>query len=230
MMAVEAARRLRDGLVCFVGIGLPSLAANLARHTHAPRTRADLRERDDRREARRAAALDRRRRAGRDRGHRRLRPGAVRVLAPGRRIDVCFLGAAQIDRHGNLNSTVIGDYDSPTVRLPGGGGAPESALGAREVFVMLRHSPRAFVEQLDFATSLGDNVRDGDHRPRRAGAARRRADPRRPPPGRAGRGRHRGDRLGAPGRGRRARDGAAERRRARRRCEDCARRGATDGH
>jgi len=54
---------------------------------------------------------------------------------------------------------VIGDYDSPAVRLPGGGGAPESALGVEEVFVMLRHSPRAFVERLDFATSLGDNVK-----------------------------------------------------------------------
>ena len=75
------------------------------------------------------------------------------------RIDVGFLGAAQIDRHGNLNSTVIGSYDTPTVRLPGGGGAPEIALGVEQVFVMLRHSPRAFVERLDFTTSLGDNLR-----------------------------------------------------------------------
>jgi glutaconate CoA-transferase subunit B len=77
----------------------------------------------------------------------------------GGRIDVGFLGAAQIDRHGNLNSTVIGDYDHPSVRLPGGGGAPEIALGVRDVFVMLRQSPRAFVERLDFTTSLGDHVR-----------------------------------------------------------------------
>ena len=70
----------------------------------------------------------------------------------GGRIDVGFLGAAQIDRHGNLNSTVIGDYATPNVRLPGGGGAPEIALGVRDVFVLLRHSPRAFVERLDFAT------------------------------------------------------------------------------
>ena len=75
------------------------------------------------------------------------------------RIDVGFLGAAQIDRYGNLNSTVIGSYDKPKVRLPGGGGAPEIALGVEQVFVMLRHSPRAFVEQLDFTTSLGDNLR-----------------------------------------------------------------------
>jgi glutaconate CoA-transferase subunit B len=77
----------------------------------------------------------------------------------GGRIDVGFLSAAQIDRHGNLNSTVIGDYDRPNVRLPGGGGAPEIATGVRDVFVMLRQTPRAFVDQLDFTTSVGDNVR-----------------------------------------------------------------------
>jgi glutaconate CoA-transferase subunit B len=75
------------------------------------------------------------------------------------RIDVGFLGAAQIDRHGNLNSTVIGDYDAPTVRLPGGGGAPEIATSVANVFVMLRQTPRAFVERLDFTTSRGDRVR-----------------------------------------------------------------------
>src|SRR5438552_6378115 len=77
----------------------------------------------------------------------------------GGRIDVGFLGAAQIDRHGNLNSTVIGTYDEPSVRLPGGGGAPEIALGVRDVIVMLRHSRRAFVSALDFTSSLGDHVR-----------------------------------------------------------------------
>jgi glutaconate CoA-transferase subunit B len=76
----------------------------------------------------------------------------------GGRIDVGFLGAAQIDRFGNLNSTVIGDYDAPKVRLPGGGGAPEIASSVREVFVMLRQSPRTFVEELDFRTSAGDRV------------------------------------------------------------------------
>jgi glutaconate CoA-transferase subunit B len=73
-------------------------------------------------------------------------------------MDVGFLGAAQIDRWGNLNSTVIGGYDSPKVRLPGGGGAPEIATSARKVFVMLRQTPRAFVEKLDFLTSVGDRV------------------------------------------------------------------------
>jgi glutaconate CoA-transferase subunit B len=77
----------------------------------------------------------------------------------GGRIDVGFLGAAQIDRHGNLNSTVIGSYDEPQVRLPGGGGAPEIATGVKDIFVMLRQSPRAFVDRLDFKTSVGDNVR-----------------------------------------------------------------------
>jgi glutaconate CoA-transferase subunit B len=76
----------------------------------------------------------------------------------GGRIDVGFLGAAQIDRRGSLNSTVIGDYDRPQVRLPGGGGAPEIATSVRRVFVMLRHSKRTFVEKLDFETSVGDRV------------------------------------------------------------------------
>jgi glutaconate CoA-transferase subunit B len=75
------------------------------------------------------------------------------------RIDVGFLGAAQIDRHGNLNSTVIGDYATPKVRLPGGGGAPEIATSVANVYVMLRQTPRAFVEKLDFKTSRGDRVR-----------------------------------------------------------------------
>jgi glutaconate CoA-transferase subunit B len=77
----------------------------------------------------------------------------------GGRIDVGFLSAAQIDRYGNLNSTVIGDYAAPKVRLPGGGGAPEIADGVRDVFVLLRQTPRAFVERLDFTTSLGDRLR-----------------------------------------------------------------------
>jgi glutaconate CoA-transferase subunit B len=77
----------------------------------------------------------------------------------GGRIGVGFLGAAQIDRRGNLNSTVIGDYDRPNVRLPGGGGAPEIATSVENVFVMLRHSVRSFVPELDFTTSVGDNVR-----------------------------------------------------------------------
>ena len=159
MMAVEAARRLRDGLVCFVGIGLPSLAANLARHTHAPRTVLIY-------ESGTIGAKPEELPLSIGDGELAETADAV-VSVPeifsywlqSGRIDVGFLGAAQIDRHGNLNSTVIGSYDAPTVRLPGGGGAPEIALGVEQVFVMLRHSARAFVERLDFTTSLGDNLR-----------------------------------------------------------------------
>jgi glutaconate CoA-transferase subunit B len=159
MMAVEAARRIDDGTVCFVGIGLPSLAANLARRTHAPgcvlvyesgtigaKPEALPLSIGDGELAETADAVV-------------SVPEMFGYWLQGGRIDVGFLGAAQIDRHGNLNSTVIGAYDSPSVRLPGGGGAPEIALGVREVFVMLRHSKRAFVEELDFTTSLGDGVR-----------------------------------------------------------------------
>jgi len=159
MMAVEAARRLDDTTVCFVGIGLPSLAANLARRTHAPGCTLIY-------ESGTIGAKPVRLPLSIGDGELAETADAV-VSVPemfaywlqGRRIDVGFLGAAQIDRYGNLNSTVIGDYEHPTVRLPGGGGAPEIALGVDDVFVMLRQSPRTFVEQLDFTTSLGDNVR-----------------------------------------------------------------------
>jgi glutaconate CoA-transferase subunit B len=159
MMAVEAARRLRDGMVCFVGIGLPSVAANLARRTHAPG----------------CVLVYESGTIGAQPEHLPLSIGdgeladtAVSVVSvpemfgywlQGGRIDVGFLGAAQIDRHGNLNSTVIGDYAHPTVRLPGGGGAPEIATGVEDIFVLLRQTRRAFVERLDFTTSLGDRVR-----------------------------------------------------------------------
>src|SRR5919202_3637153 len=82
------------------------------------------------------------------------------------RIEVGFLGGAQVDRYGNINTTVIGPYDRPAVRLPGAGGAPEIAASAREVFVMLRHTPRALVERLDFVTSAG-YLGGGDERRRR---------------------------------------------------------------
>jgi glutaconate CoA-transferase subunit B len=159
MMAVEAARRIDDGTVCFVGIGLPSTAANLARRTHAPNAvliyeSGTIGAKPD------VLPLSI--------GDGELAETADAVVSvpemfaywlQGERIDVGFLGAAQIDRHGNLNSTVIGDYQRPKVRLPGGGGAPEIATGVREVFVMLRQTPRAFVEELDFTTSVGDKVR-----------------------------------------------------------------------
>ena len=159
MMAVEAARRLRDGMVCFVGIGLPSLAANLARRTHAPGCVLVYES---------GAIGAKPEHLPLSIGDGELAETAVAVVSvpemfaywlQGGRIDVGFLGAAQIDRHGNLNSTVIGDYRSPRVRLPGGGGAPEIATGVEDVFVLLRQTPRAFVERLDFTTSLGSRVR-----------------------------------------------------------------------
>jgi glutaconate CoA-transferase subunit B len=158
MMAVEAARRLRDGDVCFVGIGLPSLAANLARRTHAPRCVLIY-------ESGTIGAKPRRLPLSIGDGELAETADAV-VSVPemfaywlqGGRIDVGFLGAAQIDRFGNLNSTVIGDYEHPKVRLPGAGGAPEIATSARAVFVMLRQSPRTFVEKVDFVSSVGTRV------------------------------------------------------------------------
>jgi glutaconate CoA-transferase subunit B len=159
MMAVEAARRIPDGAVCFVGIGLPSVAANLARRTHAPNCVLVY-------ESGTIGAKPQELPLSIGDGELAETADAV-VSVPevfaywlqGGRIDVGFLGAAQIDRHGNLNSTVIGPYEAPIVRLPGGGGAPEIATGVRDVFVMLRHSRRAFVSALDFTTSLGDNLR-----------------------------------------------------------------------
>ena len=158
MMAVEAARRLRDGDVCFVGIGLPSLAANLARATHAPGCILIY-------ESGTIGAKPQELPLSIGDGELAETADAV-VSVPemfgywlqGGRVDVGFLGAAQIDRFGNLNSTVIGAYDAPKVRLPGAGGAPEIATSVREVFVMLRPSPRAFVERLDFLSSRGDRV------------------------------------------------------------------------
>jgi glutaconate CoA-transferase, subunit B len=158
IMAVEAARRLHDGAVCFVGVGLPSLACNLARATHAPS----------------CVLIYESGTIGAKPEHLPLSIGdgelaetAVAVVSvpeifsywlQAGRIDVGFLGAAQIDRFANLNSTVIGEYDRPSVRLPGGGGAPEIARSCRDVFVMLRQTPRAFVERLDFRSSVGDRV------------------------------------------------------------------------
>ena len=158
MMAVSAARLLRDGMVCFVGIGLPSQAANLARRSSAPGlvliyesgtigakpTRLPLSIGDGELADTADAVVS--------------VPEIFAYWLQAGRIDVGFLGAAQIDRHANLNSTVIGPYDQPTVRLPGAGGAPEIATSAKEVFVMLRQSLRTFVSELDFRTTPGESV------------------------------------------------------------------------
>ena len=155
MMTVAAARELRDGEVCFVGIGLPSTAANLARGMHAPEvvliyesgtigskpTRLPLSIGDgDLAETADSVVSV---------------PEIFNYWLQGGRIDVGFLGAAQIDREGNLNSTVIGSYDEPKVRLPGAGGAPEIAAQAKRVITIIRQSPRTFVGELDFKSSLG---------------------------------------------------------------------------
>jgi glutaconate CoA-transferase, subunit B len=155
MMAVAAARRLADGTVCFVGIGLPSRAANLARATNAPDCVLIYES---------GAIGAKPRNLPLSIGDGELAETADAVVSvpeifsywlQGRRIDVGFLGAAQIDAYGNLNSTVIGDYERPKVRLPGAGGAPEIAAWCRETFVMLRQTQRTFVERLDFLTSVG---------------------------------------------------------------------------
>jgi glutaconate CoA-transferase, subunit B len=158
MMAVAAARRLGNGMVCFVGIGLPSRAANLARATHAPDCVLIY-------ESGTIGAKPEHLPLSIGDGELAETADAV-VSVPeifgywlqGGWIDVGFLGAAQIDRHANLNSTVIGDYEHPRVRLPGAGGAPEIAAMCRETFVMLRHTRRAFVEKLDFLTTGGKGV------------------------------------------------------------------------
>ncbi len=160
MMTVTAARALANGTTCFVGIGLPSEAANLARLTHAPdvvliyesgtlQTRPDLLplsigDGELAETALTTVAV----------------PEMFRYWLQGGKIDVGFLGTAQIDRYANLNTTLIGDYREPKVRLPGGGGAPEIATNAGEVFITLKHSPRAFVDRVDFVTTLGFG-RDG---------------------------------------------------------------------
>lgn len=155
MMTVAAARALADGTVCFVGIGLPSTAANLARRTHAPDAVLIYES---------GALGAKPPTLPLSIGDGVLADTADAVvsvpevfnywLQPGR-IDVGFLGAAQLDRFGNINTTVVGDYDHPKVRLPGAGGAPEIAASCGEVIVVMRQSTRAFVERVGFVTSFG---------------------------------------------------------------------------
>jgi len=168
MMTVTAARSLQNGDVCFVGIGLPSAASNLARLTHAPHVvliyesgtigakptvlplsigDGELADTADT-----VVSV----------------PEIFRYWLQGGKVKVGFLGAAQIDKYANINTTVIGQYDSPKVRLPGAGGAPEIASSADEVWIILKQSLRTFVEKLDFITSAG-HLEGGDSR-RRSGA------------------------------------------------------------
>jgi glutaconate CoA-transferase subunit B len=155
MMTIAAARLIWPGCVCFVGIGVPSAAANLARLTHAPDmvliyesggigTQPSVLPLSigDGELAETATAVV-------------SLPEIFSYWLQAGRIDVGFLGAAQIDRFGNLNTTVIGGYGRPKTRLPGAGGAPEIALHAKQIFVVLKQSRRSFVGKLDFCTSAG---------------------------------------------------------------------------
>lgn len=163
IMTIVASRQLRNDTVCFVGIGLPSAAANLARLTHTPDIvliyesgtvgtkpkvlplsigDGELAETSD---------------------FLVSVPEMFRYWLQGGHISVGFLGAAQIDKYGNINTTVIGDYNKPKVRLPGAGGAPEIASQCGEVFIMLRQNKRALVDKLDFITSVG-HYTGGDSR------------------------------------------------------------------
>jgi glutaconate CoA-transferase, subunit B len=155
MMTVAAARALSNDDVCFVGIGLPSAACNLARLTHAPRitliyesgtlaTRPDVLPLSIGDGELCATALT-----------TVAVPEIFRYWLQGGRITVGFLGGAQIDRFGNLNTTVIGKYASPKVRLPGAGGAPEIASSCGQVYIVMRQGLRSFVKEIDFLTSMG---------------------------------------------------------------------------
>jgi glutaconate CoA-transferase subunit B len=169
MMIVAAARQLAGKRVCFVGVGLPNIAVNLAARTVAP----DLQLVYEAgvygaRPARLPLSI----------GDPTIVTGATASVSmfdlfsfylQGGLVDVGFLGGAQIDRFGNLNTTVIGPYDAPTTRLPGSGGACEIAINAREVFVIMRQGRRSFVETLDFRTSPGARAADADGSFRRPG-------------------------------------------------------------
>jgi len=155
MMTVAAARALTNDDICFVGIGLPSAACNLARLTHAPRICLIY---ESGTLATRPEVLPL------SIGDGELCetalttvpvPEIFRYWLQGGRITVGFLSGAQVDRFANLNSTVIGDYAKPKVRLPGSGGATEIATGCGQIFIVMRHGARSFVKQLDFLTSLG---------------------------------------------------------------------------
>src|SRR5438132_3250185 len=155
VMTVAAARMLRNGAVCFVGIGLPSTAANLARLTHAPDAVLIYESGPI---GARPSVLPLSIGDGdlsTSAGTVVSTPEIFRYWLQGGRIDVGFLGAAQIDRFANINTTIIGSYERPKVRLPGAGGAPEIAGMAGEVFIVVEQTPRTFVERLEFITSTG---------------------------------------------------------------------------
>lgn len=157
-MAAVAARELVDGEVVFVGIGLPNLACNLARRTHAPNLVLIY-------ESGAVGATPSRLPVSI--GDPALVTGSLMVCGmadvfqlflQNGRIEVGFLGGAQVDRQANINSTVIGSYAKPKVRLPGSGGAAEIALHARRILIVAKLAPRSFPERVDFLTSPGHRV------------------------------------------------------------------------
>ncbi len=165
MMTIAAARVLRNDDVCFVGIGAPSAACNVARLTHAPDitliyesgtigTAPDVLPLSIGDGELCTTALT-----------TVSVPEMFRYWLQGGRMTVGFLGAAQLDRFGNINTTVIGDYDAPKVRLPGGGGAPEIAAHAQEIYITMKQSRRGMVDKIGFFTSFGHGE-GGDHRQR----------------------------------------------------------------
>lgn len=156
MMTIAAARTLADGMICFVGIGIPSTAAILAKATHAPNLVLIYESGTVNTDPQKLPLSI---------GDGELANRALTVvsmpeifnywLQPGR-IDVGFLGAAQIDRFANINTTVIGEsYENPKVRLPGAGGATEIAGACKDVIIIIKQSTRTFVSEIDFVTSLG---------------------------------------------------------------------------
>ena len=166
MMTIAAARALKNDDVCFVGIGAPSAACNLARLTHAPDITLIY---ESGTIGTKPPVLPL------SIGDGELYETSVatvpivemfRYWLQGGRISVGFLGAAQIDRFANLNTTVVGGYENPKVRLPGGGGAPEIASSCGEIFITMKQSKRGFVERLDFVTSLGHGAGGTDRQER----------------------------------------------------------------
>src|SRR5687768_13471999 len=164
MMVAAASRELRDGEVVFVGIGLPNLACNLARLTHAPNLVMIYES---------GAVGARPERVPLSIGDPSLVTGSLMICGmadvfqlflQGGRIETGFLGGAQIDRFGNINTTVVGTYARPRVRLPGSGGAPEIAIHAHRTLVISRLDRRAFPEQVDFISSPGHRSRWGHRR------------------------------------------------------------------
>lgn len=162
LMIINAARALRGVRTVFIGVGLPNIACNLARHTGAPELELIYESGVyGARPARLPLSI----------GDPALVSGATSVCSmadlfglylQGGRVEVAFLGGAQIDRFGNLNTTVIGDWQQPQVRLPGSGGACEIASNAQQIFIIMRLMRRAFVEKLDFLTSPGHLAGHGE--------------------------------------------------------------------